>query len=327
MSESADYDPGPWTGYDFKSARAHYDAHVGRSYGDAVAKSIGKTDLIESSVSTNSTAPLVIACDVTGSMGEWPATIFSKLPYLDLEGKEYLGEDMAISFAAVGDMHGDKYPLQVRPFAGGKELEARLKELIIEKGGGGTSQESYDLAALYYARNCKMPNAVKPIFIFIGDEGLYEFIANDGANTYCNVILENRTTIEQVMDELMQRFAVYLVRKPYGCGDDNHRSADDIRIQNQWTKILGEDHVCMLPDASRVVDVIFGILAKETGKVDYFKKEIEDRQKPGQVKTVMKSLVSIHRLPGPSQKKLGYTSVTRRKNDDDGAKSRSLLDD
>jgi hypothetical protein len=29
-------------------------------------------------------------------MGDWPATMFSKLPYLENEGKEYLGEDFEI---------------------------------------------------------------------------------------------------------------------------------------------------------------------------------------------------------------------------------------
>lgn len=329
MSESGDYDPGPWAGYDFRSARAHYDAHAGRSYDAAVSKNVGKTDLIPEFVESISHSPLVIACDVTGSMGEWPATIFSKLPYLDLEGKEYLGEDMEISFAAVGDMFSDQYPLQVRPFCSGKDMEVRLKELIVEAGGGGTSQESYDLAALYYAKNCKIPNAVKPIFIFIGDEGLYEFIAEDGAKTYCNVILENKRTTPavQILDELKQRFSVYLIRKPYNCDGNSTNSRNDA-IQKQWEDILGADHVCPLPEAGRVVDVIFGILAKETGRVDYFKKEIADRQTPDQVKTVMKSLNSIHKsvkkLTGPKG-----ASITRRKkgeDEDDLPVSKSLLD-
>ena len=46
-----------------------------------------------------------------------------------------------------------------------------------------------------------------------------------------------------------------------------------------------------------MVDVIFGILAKDTGRVDYFRKEIEARQKAGQVKTVYKALETVHALP------------------------------
>src|SRR5688572_23606549 len=136
MSEAGDYDPGPWKGYDFKDARKTYDVHVGRSYDDAKKKKVNVDELVPASIDTDSDYPLVIVCDVTGSMGEWPAVMFSKLPYLDLEGKEYLGPNMKISFAAVGDVYTDKYPLQVRPFAEGTELEKELKSLVIEGNGG-----------------------------------------------------------------------------------------------------------------------------------------------------------------------------------------------
>ena len=69
MSESGDYSPGVWAGHDFSSARRAYDAHAGRSYSDAVtAKKVTK-DLIAENVTTNSTAPVIIVTDQTGSMG------------------------------------------------------------------------------------------------------------------------------------------------------------------------------------------------------------------------------------------------------------------
>lgn len=330
MAETADYDPGPWSGYDFKSARATYDAYAGRSYTDAVSKGIVAESLVPEALETDSDSPLVIACDVTGSMGEWPATIFSKLPYLDLEGKEYLGENMQISFAAIGDVYSDRYPLQVQPFVKGKELEASLKKLVIEKGGGGSTQESYDVGALYYARNAKMPNAIKPIFIFIGDEGLYDNLPSDLAESVAKSEVDKRASVEQIIDELKQKFAVYLIRKPYGSDSTNSTSPTDRRIQEQWEKLLGEDHVCILPEAGRVVDVIFGILAKETGKTAYFKKEIEDRQEEKQVKVVMKSLATIHNKSKSLKKLTAGASITKRnskKKLGDGKKTISLVDD
>ncbi|MBU0666389.1 MAG: hypothetical protein ABIC91_01050 [Nanoarchaeota archaeon] len=295
MSESGDYNPGPWRGHDFGSARKTYDAHVGRSY--SVAKSQKKTikDVVEPTLKTNSKSPLVIACDVTGSMGSWPATIFSKLPYLDLEGKEYLGPSMEISFAAVGDAYCDDYPLQVRPFAGGKDLENRLKELIIEGGGGGTAQESYELAAMYYANNVDMPRAKnKPIFIYIGDEGFYDFVNSDQVKKHSYVTMSSRTSGKKAFENLKKKYSVYLIRKPYETGRGNGLSVMDQRIYDQWAEVLGADHITMLPEASRVVDVIFGILAKETERIDYFHDELKGRQTDAQVSTVLKSLKPIH---------------------------------
>ncbi len=314
MSEAADYDPGPWRGHDFKDARKAYDKHVGRSYDDAVAVGKTKTDLLEPSLKTESTNPLSIICDVTGSMGEWPAVIFSKLPYLDIEGKEYLGKDMEISFAAVGDAYSDRYPLQVRKYASGTDLEKRLKELVIEGNGGGQTCESYDLAALYYARKVEMPNAIKPITIFIGDEGLYDFVDSGQAQKIVGVSLEQKLSSRDVFEELKRKSAVYLIRKPYG-NSASDSDPTNMRIQAQWESYLGADHIAMLPEAGRVVDVIFGILAKETSRIDYFKDELTGRQTPKQVETVLKTLHAIHDLPPPKpMKRLGKgKSVLRRK--------------
>lgn len=332
MSETADYDPGPWRGHTFSDARKAYDVHAGRSYADAVSKNITKADCVPPSLTTHSEAPVVIVCDITASMGDWPSTIFSKLPYLDKEGKEYLGPSMEISFAAIGDYEcHSKYPLQVRPFAKELTLKEELEKLIVEGGGGGTMEESYDLAALYYARQVNMPNAINPIFIFIGDESYYSVVNEGAARDWCHTTNKGAgnkiLTFEEVIEELKQKFSVYLVRKPYGSSNVNTMDSNNTNILNKWMKVLGEDHICTLPDASRVVDVIFGIFARETNRIDYFKDEIEDRQRPDQVDVVMKSLKTVH-LTGASVKKIAGpkkgASVTRKSTK--GSSSKSLLD-
>lgn len=333
MSESADYTPAPhWGGYDFKSARRAYVHHVDRSYKDAVEKSVDPNTLIPDCLSTNCESPLVIACDVTGSMGEWPATIFSKLPYLEHEGQEYLGEDMEISFAAVGDAYSDNYPLQIQDFAKKADLKSALEKLIHEKGGGGSSEESYDLAASYYAHNCEMPKAIrKPIFIFIGDEGVYQTLNEDHTNRWARVTSSEKINPTALFESLKKKFNVYVIRKPYNCSGNNPSPAET-RIKDQWCKLLGDDHVVSLPDPARVVDVIFGILAQEVGRVPYFEKELTDRQNKDtdgkkKIDIVLKSLRTIHK---PTMKKLPPVdrakSITRGLKPS-GAKSISLLDD
>jgi hypothetical protein len=326
MAETADYDPGDWKGHDFASARKSYDVHVGRSYEDAKVKKTAPSTLVPDNVSTNSTAPLVIVTDHTGSMGKWTATMFSKLPYLEIEGKEYLGEDMEICFAAVGDIFSDDYAFQVRPFASGTDLDVRLKELVIEGNGGGQYCESYDVAAAYFANNCDMPKAVNPILIFIGDEGLYQNLAADHAKQWAHIDTDKRMELPAIFAELKKKFTVYLIRKPYGSG---YRSSSDVisdrdaGIEKQWLELLDAEHVLVLPEAERVVDVIFGILAKETGRIDYFREELKGRQRPDQVNVVMKSLHSIHAIDdAKSLKKLPEhgKSITRSRRSDAASK-------
>lgn len=326
MSETADYNPGKWSGHDFNSARRVYDNHVRRSYGDAVKANKGSTDLIPDSLTTNSPAPLVILCDVTGSMGEWPATMFSKLPYLEHEAKEYLGKDMEIAWGAIGDaMSNDQYPFQIREFAKDTEIKDKLKELIIEGRGGGGQQETYEIAALYCARNINMPNAIKPICIIIGDEGFYNTVNKDLGGKFAKTAMPKRLNASDVWEELKQKFAVYLIRKPYRFSGTDDMSPTDKAIYAQWEKVLGADHISILPEAGRVVDTIFGILAKETDKIKYFKEEIKERQKPHQVETVMKSLKTIHKIDMPEDKKLLKSGASKMRNASKGKKTKSLL--
>lgn len=303
MSESGNYSPGAWSGHNFTAARASYDKKASSSAADAAAANIKASDLVPKSIETKSTHPFLIRCDVTGSMSGWPNTIFSKLPYLDHEMRtEYLAEDAEISFGAISDT-GDEYPLQVQPFTKGTAMKDSLEKLVVTDGGSGPGSccEAYAIAALYDARNVKMPKAIiKPPLIIIGDEMPYNVVSKSDAREYAKVSLEEgRLSANAIFKELVELYSVYLILKPYGsetfAGDK--MSGQTKSVYDCWEEILGADRIALLPEAGRVVDVIFGVLAKETDRVDYFRKEIEKRQEPSQVKTVYKSLATIHALP------------------------------
>lgn len=294
MSESSDYTPGAWSGHDFSRARQRYDNHVGRSYGDARNRNVSAKSLVPATVTTDSPTPLIVWVDVTGSMGQWPATIFSKLPYLDHEIRtEYLGADAEVCFGAVGDAHSDNYPVQVQPFTKGTDMAKKLEALVIEGNGGGQMKESYELAALYTLHNIQVPKAVeKPVVIFIGDEMAYDQVTVAEAQSRAQVKLARTVTTKEVFDSLKEHFSPYLVLKPYHLGE----APINREIEKFWADLLGRDRIAYLDDAGRVVDVIFGILAKEAGREDYFREEIEGRQTQAQVKTVYKALDTIHRI-------------------------------
>lgn len=327
---SSDYTPSPgWDGHDFGSARHDYDRHVGRSYDDARKSKKVARDLIPAELETLSEGPLVVNIDQTGSMGKRTGIIVSKMPYLDHEMKRYLGPTAEICFMATGDAsNSEDYPLQVRPFAKGPDMKKRAEELVIEGKGGGTKQESYELGALYGARKIKMPNAVHPVMIFVGDEAPYNTVSPDFAREYVGLELQHSLPTAEVFEELRRKFSVYVILAPYsnevGLGDE--MSSTTKRIYKAWELLVGEEHIAYLPEAERVVDVIFGILAKETGRLTYFRDEIEDRQRPEQVEAVYESLKSIHRvLPVEAGSPHSGRSIVRRPKDDAGTKSKKLL--
>jgi hypothetical protein len=69
----------------------------------------------------------------------------------------------------------DKAPLQVGDFAQGSEIDDVISKLFLEGGGGSSWEESYEMAAYYFARKVSMKNAgtktgSKPYLFFTGDE-------------------------------------------------------------------------------------------------------------------------------------------------------------
>jgi hypothetical protein len=294
MSEDSDYTPGDWQGHDFSSARSIYSQHVQNSYQQAVESNKSAKDLLPDDLTTQCANPFVLVIDQTGSVGAAPETMRSKLPYMDHELRtEYLGEDAEISWAAIGDAHcNEKYPLQARPFAKSTQIKSRLDELVFEKGGGGQGTETYELAALYYARKVSMPNAEHPIIIFVGDEMPYSNVSRSMAKEYTGVDIEqNSISTSRIFQELKEKFAVHFIKLPA------KGASSDTQVFEAWSTLLGEGHVHDLEDADRVVDVIFGILAEEFGKRDYFLKELNGRQTQTQVKTTLHALRTAHAKP------------------------------
>ena len=309
--------------YSSGSSGGGYSSSSGSS-GTSRTSSIVVSQHVPKSLETKSLAPLVVACDVTGSMSTWPKIIFDKLPLLygELERAYFKGQKPEISFAAVGDAYCDRYPLQVQAFSKGKSLDSKIKKLIAEGGGGGQIQETYELAGLYYARNVSMPNATKPVFIMIGDEKAYDYVNPDQAEKWAHSTLKGRLPTKEVFKELQEKFSVYMVRKLYDGGSSygDGMSSTDRDIQNQWESYLGKNRIAILPDPSRVVDVILGIVANDTGMGDYFNSELTSRQSKSQVGVVQSSLHAIS--SGSAVNKSGR-SITRRKTS--GKKAGSLV--
>lgn len=237
-----------------------YNIGVGRaSYGRTHSKQASEAysrvktahpDVIPSGdrrVYTDAKNPIVIALDVTGSMGESAKIMFDKMPMFwgQIEQKGYL-EDPSVCFVAIGDAYTDEAPLQITQFEKGKAIHSWLEKIWLEGGGGGQTMESYDLAALFFITKCSTPNMEQGFFFFICDEGYYPEL--DGKSTV------------PLFEELKNRFTTFVIHWPYSCGADE----DDERIVSDWRHIFGE-HVIILRDPKAIVDVMLGLIAIQTG--------------------------------------------------------------
>mmetsp|Transcript_32440 Transcript_32440/g.87092 ORF Transcript_32440/g.87092 Transcript_32440/m.87092 type:complete len:459 (-) Transcript_32440:138-1514(-) len=201
-------------------------------------------------------SPVVVAIDVTGSMGSWTRIIYDKLPlfYGQLKLQGYL-EDPSISFAAMGDCYSDKGPLQVCPFAQGLALDNLVQKIWLEGNGGVGFTESYELAAAYYASHVTFTNACsKPFFFFTGDEACYDEIRHPEQLRWIDTDAWEGGAAE-AFDKLKAKYHVFFLKKRY------HDTASDVKIMKQWVRLLGSDRVLMLKDPKACVDVMLGVIA------------------------------------------------------------------
>ena len=254
---------------------------VVRAYAGAASR--GLPPPVGKEIASSSPTPLVVAVDVTGSMGEWPGIIFQKLPVLYNEVKLHLPE-ADISFCAFGDANIDRVPLQVCDFQRGKALEPEINSLFPEGGGGGGVKESYELAAYFYARHCRLPLAKRALLVLCGDEGFYERLKVNTVKRFVGDTLDADLDSYDVVAELRQRFQVYMLRVPY------EDPVKDAEIHDQWQRALGRQAVLRMDDPKRIVDCIIGLAAIEAEEQATFGKRLSIRQTPEQVKQVMATL-------------------------------------
>lgn len=315
------------SGYDYKSARKAYDSGTPmasrsvRSSGDmgssleskrSYKSRIGKTEApVGKDVVTASTHPIVVCCDVTGSMSSWPSIIFEKLPLLGKEVEHY-APDYAISFTAFGDCYCDGYPLQVRDFDVGEALDAHISALYPE-GGGGDTPESPDLVAYYYNNHCKMDKAIKPFFFIITDAPSHDELSFSAIKTYTgDKAQSDYLDSKAIFKELEKKFNVFVLLK-------NGES------YSYWSKIFSEQKIKEVEEPRDIVELIIACIASEMGEIKDFEMRSSKRHadKPDRVSRVMKS-VKIEEEVKPED--VGKASKTKTSTSKTASKKSEKLD-
>jgi len=219
------------------------------------------------------TLPISIVLDTTGSMRSVPAIIESKLPELmgfflgdKASGKRYLGEAYpAIMICAVDDydaMGGGRGcgALQVGQFESGIEIDDDLTSLWITHRGGGTYEESYELAAYFLARRVitdSWEKRRKKGYVFIiGDENYYKKVSSNQLSEVigCDTEQGDIETVD-IFKELQEKNNVFFIIPNM----TQHYS--DVNLYNNWVRLLGQQNVLKLDDPNKICELIASAVA------------------------------------------------------------------
>jgi len=222
-------------------------------------------------------SPLVYAFDVTGSMGRLPRILWDKMPMIvgQIIARGYL-EEFQMCFAAIGDRHHDRVPVQIGSFDSPRAADDWMQKIYFESGGGGNDVESYELAAYYFANMVDMTAAETPFFLFTGDEGFFDDIPPAVIRKHLDPNYEGEVALKSVdvFETLLEKFAgnVFRIHRHYRRND---------QVLSQWREALGEQRVIELPHDNdgdlAIGDITLGLFAVASGArtIDQY---IEDMQ-------------------------------------------------
>ena len=197
------------------------------------------------------TTPIIVAFDVTGSMGRIPHTMVKDLlPKLMNQLKEVAVPDPELLFMGIGDYHCDSAPIQVTQFESDTDkICDALTSLYLEGGGGGDREESYVMAwiaAGYHTETDSWYKRHKKGFLFtIGDEGNHKSVPSSelvkfmGYEKGCPDI-----SSAEALAKAKEQYNVFHIHV-----NDGYNS-----FRQDWHEVLG-DHVirCESKDLNKVI--------------------------------------------------------------------------
>lgn len=266
---------GSWTSDSFKS------------YSKSVGRSVSKSGVIDSDYSNQemfkaryldsaldpknvvreccdseehpNTLPVILALDVTGSMGKAAVEVAKKLNvimtklYKDVKDVEFM-------IMGIGDLAYDDCPIQVSQFESDIRIAEQLDKIYFEFGGGGNSFESYTAAWYFGSRHTKLDclnRGRKGIIITMGDEQLNPYLPYKGRGHGLSEVtgdnLQSDVETKDLYEEASKKFNIYHL-------DVNHgRRWDEAEIEKSYKKYLDDTHfrkVTMDSITNEIVDII-----------------------------------------------------------------------
>lgn len=266
---------GSWTSDSFKS------------YSKSVGRSVSKSGVIDSDYSNQemfkatrldsaldpknvireccdsdehpNTLPVILALDVSGSMGEAAVEVAKKLNvimtklYKDVKDVEFM-------IMGIGDLAYDACPIQVSQFESDIRIAEQLDKIYFEFGGGGNGFESYTAAWYFGSRHTKLDclnRGRKGIIITIGDEQLNPYLPLGGRRSglikATGDNLQADVETKDLYDEASKKFNIYHL-------DVNHYHRwDEDEVEKSYKEYLDDTHfrkVTIDNIANEIVDII-----------------------------------------------------------------------
>ena len=216
------------------------------------------------------TIPIILALDVTGSMGRSCKETAEALGVI-MESLYEKHKDIEFCVMGIGDLAYDSAPIQMSQFESDVRIAEALDKIYMEHGGGGNSYESYT-AAWWMGLNRTSLDRInkqgkKGIIITMGDEPLNPYLPVNELNDAVNGKVQSDIDTNALYEEASKKFDIFHI----AIDDDGncYRDYKD-RIQSSFGPLLGQRLVVSTIDnlAKTITECIDNALGSGYGQTN-----------------------------------------------------------
>jgi hypothetical protein len=265
---SGSFDAGAYRSFSATTAgKATDDIYAARSLNKNLdPKGVKLRESRDSADNPNST-PIIVAIDVTGSMGmiadvlarEGLGTLFTEI----LDRKPIT--DPHLMFMAIGDANYDRAPLQVSQFEADNRIVEQLTQIYIEHGGGGNDFESYNLPWYFAAAHTEHDSLIKRgkrgYLFTIGDEEAPQALTKAQIKEIIGDDIEREMSPVEMLNDAQRSYDVFHIIIEEG----SHARRFPNHVQQSWADMLGQ-HVIRLADHKKLAETIVSTIEVVEGR-------------------------------------------------------------
>lgn len=201
------------------------------------------------------TIPVILALDVTGSMGSACKETAEALGVI-ITNLYKKFDDIEFCVMGIGDLDYDHAPIQMGQFESDVRIAKDLDKIYMEHGGGGNAFESYTAAWYMGLKRTKLDafdkQGRKGIIITMGDEPLNPYLPKNELNAYAGASEQGNVETKDLYEEAKKKFDIFHIA--VDSPDDSYSYYAE-RIKESFGKLLGQNFmVSTINDLAKAIE-------------------------------------------------------------------------
>lgn len=184
------------------------------------------------------TKPVILALDVTGSMGSAAMEVAKQINVVMTKLYENV-TDVEFLVMGIGDLAYDDAPIQASQFESDIRIAEQLDKVYFEGGGGGNAYESYTAAWYFGLHHTKLDcwsRGQKGVIITMGDEPLNPYLPKGALSRVTGDNLQGDVETAELYKEASEKFDIYHLNVKHG------RDWYDTEIHSSYGQYLDNNH-------------------------------------------------------------------------------------